>query len=337
MSGRIRCGIIGCGNIYGMHRDVLKTLPQVRVTAVADTKPERAQAAAQECGCAAYTDYRQLLKRDDVDAVHICTPHYLHAQMAVDALNAGKYVLCEKPMAVTVDDAGRMLAADDAAGGNRLCIVFQNRYNDSSQALKSMVQEQPYGPLKALRGMVTWKRTAEYYSDDWHGTRAYEGGGVMINQAIHTLDLVQWLGGGAVSIAGAVTTDRIGGIQVEDTAHAFIRMQNGVTAVFYATNAYETDAPVEVEAMFERATVLLRADSLYLWQQDRLVPLVDGNAAAAEHKDYWGKGHRRQIVDFYDCITEKKPFAVDGRQGIEAVKLVQGLYAAGQTGKETNL
>lgn len=337
MDGIIQAGIIGCGNIYGMHRDVLKTLSRVCVAAVADNKPGRAQAAAQEWGCDAYTDYHQLLERRDIQAVHICTPHYLHARMAVDALNAGKYVLCEKPMAVTVEDARRMIAADEVAGGNRLCIVFQNRYNDASRALKKMVDEQPYGALKALRGMVAWHRTGEYYSDDWHGTQAYEGGGVMINQAIHTLDLVQWLGDGAQSIAGAVTTDRIEGIEVEDTAHAFIRMKNGVTAIFYATNAYEVDAPVEVEAVFEKATALLKASSLYIWQDGQLKRLVDGNTAAGMHKDYWGVGHQRQITDFYDCVAGRKPFAIDGRQGIEAVRLVQGLYAASKTRKETEL
>lgn len=334
MAQEIRAAIIGCGNIYGMHRDVLRQLPGVRVAAVADNKPERAKKAAQELECDAYSDYWELLAREDIQTVHICTPHYLHAQMAIDALRAGKYVITEKPMALCVSDARRIIAADP---GGRLCVVFQNRYNDASVALKKMVEEQTYGPLKALRGMVTWKRTAEYYADDWHGTLEKEGGGVMTNQAIHTLDLVQWLGGGACSVSGSVTLDRIPGIEVEDSAHAFIRMKNGVTAVFYATNAYETDAPVEVEAVFEQATVLLRAADLYLWQGAELKHLVSGNAQPGQHKDYWGVGHLRQLADFYRCVAEGRPFAIDGEQGIEAVKLVRGLYASSARGKEVEL
>lgn len=328
--------MIGCGNIYGMHTDVLRNIEQVTVAAVADTKPERAQAAAREHECRHYGDYREILARDDIDAVHILTPHDTHAQIAIEALNAGKYVLCEKPMAIHPDDARAMIAADEKAGGRHLCVVFQNRYNRAAAALKEMTQRGRYGRLIALRGNVMWKRTQDYYSDDWHGTQAHEGGGVMINQAIHTLDMVQWLGGGASAIRGMADTLRIQGIEVEDSAQAFIRMKNGATAVFCASLAYEADAPVEVEMRFEKATLLMRGDTLYQWEENQL-ELICGGGATGPHKDYWGQGHKAQIADFYRCIREGLPFAIDGAQGIEAVKLVQGLYLSSKTGEDAAL
>ncbi len=332
MTNSIRAAIIGCGAIHHTHLTALKDLPQVQVAAVCDNKPKRAQASAQALGCEAYTDYRRMLTDAAIDAVHICAPHWLHAEMALAALAAGKYVLVEKPMAMTVADAQAMIAADQAAGGGHLCVIFQNRYNHASRILKEIVGDGSFGALQCMRGSVVWRRTEAYYSDDWHGRKATEGGGVMINQAIHTLDLVQWLGGGAASIKGAISTDALTGlIDVEDSAHARILMRSGVPAVFYATVGYGVDSPVEIEAVFERGTFLLRGESLYRLD-DGFTRLCAPDGAPIGQKDCWGSGHRTQIADFYRCVAAGLPFAIDGTQGIEAVKLVCGLYESSATG-----
>lgn len=333
MNKPINAAIIGCGSIHRVHMDVINRLDGVRLAAVCDNKPERAQASAEENGCLSYTDYRELLKNPDIDAVHICTPHYLHGPMALAALRAGKFVLVEKPMACSAEEGRSMIEEDRRQGGNRLCVVFQNRYNDAVQALKGIVDGGLYGPLVCMRGSVVWQRTKEYYSDDWHGKKALECGGVMINQAIHTLDQIQWICGGAESIKGSVGIDAlIGVIEVEDTAHMHIRMKSGIPVVFYATVGYGAHSPVEIEAVFENAVFLLRGSMLYR-TDDGFELLCDPDSKPLGERDYWGSGHLAQISDFYNCIRAGQPFFIDGAQGIEAVKLVFGLYESSETGK----
>jgi UDP-N-acetyl-2-amino-2-deoxyglucuronate dehydrogenase len=333
MNQTYNAAIIGCGSIHHLHAGVIEKLEGVRLAAVCDDKPERAEASAGAHQCLCYTDYRDLLGNPDIDAVHICTPHWLHGRMALDALAAGKYVLVEKPMAVSVAEARAMIAEDGRMGGRRLCVVFQNRYNDAVRALKDIIDGNRYGALRCMRGSVVWYRDEAYYADDWHGKKALECGGVLINQAIHTLDIVQWLCGGAASVKGSATTDALAGvIEVEDTAHMRIRMKNGVPAVFYATVAYDANAPVEVEAVFEQATFLLRGSALYR-AYTGLELVCDSDAKPLGERDYWGSGHLAQIADFYRSIREDRPFFIDGAQGIEAVKLVFGLYESSETGK----
>jgi len=334
----ILTGIIGCGNISGMHADVLSQLPNVKVAGVCDIHPERAQALAQRFHCPAYSDYRELLARPEIQCVHICTPHYLHASMSIDALQAGKYVICEKPMAIFPEDAQAMIRADQQAGGNHLCVVFQNRYNASSQTLKQIIQSNEMGRLLALRGQVVWCRTPEYYSDDWHGSQALEGGGVLINQAIHTLDLVQWLGGGVSTLRGHVSCDKLYDcMEVEDSAHGYMQLQNGASALFYATIAYAMDSPIEIEAVFAQGIARLCGDSLSVTCANQTRTVVDTAAADTGHKGYWGTGHTAQISDFYHCVSNGLPFFIDGIQGLEAVKLVQGFYTSSRTGKPVRI
>lgn len=337
MKNPINAAIIGCGGIHHVHANVISQLDGVRLAAVCDNKPERAEASAEAYGCRSCTDYRELLEDQEIDAVHICTPHWLHGRMAVDALRAGKAVLVEKPMAVTVAQAEEMIAEDASQGGNRLCAVFQNRYNESARAFREIVTDGRYGTLRHMRGSVVWHRSREYYSDDWHGKKALECGGVMINQAIHTLDLVQWLCGGAAEIKGSASTDAFEGvIEVEDSAHMRIVMKNGVTAVFYATVGYGADSPAEIEAVFEEAVVLMRGDRLYR-TDGCMEMLCNPESLPIGEKDYWGSGHLAQIADFYRCLREGSPFFIDGRQGIEAVKLVCGLYESSSTGKTVKI
>jgi UDP-N-acetyl-2-amino-2-deoxyglucuronate dehydrogenase len=337
MPKTINVAIIGCGIIHHVHKEVVGRLDNVRLAAVCDDKPERAQASAGESGCLSYTDYREMLKSDEVTAVHVCTPHWLHGSMALDALRAGKYVLLEKPMATTVAQAEALMAEDGRQGGNRLCVVFQNRYNDSVKMLRDIIADGRYGVLQSMRGSVAWHRAKEYYADDWHGKKELECGGVMINQAIHTLDLVQWLCGGAQEIKGSVSTDALAGVvEVEDSAHMFIRMKSSISAVFYGTVAHGADSPVEIEAVFEKATLLMRGDTL-LRIDGGFEVLCNPESSPLWEKGYWGRGHLAQIGDFYSSIEQGKPFYIDGRQGIEAVKLVCGLYESSRTGKAVRI
>ncbi len=330
MAKIFRVAVIGCGGISNVHFHVLSSMEDVKIVACCDIAIEKAKAAAKKYGCEAVVDWKNLLGRDDIDVVHLCTPHYLHAPMALAFLAEGKHVLTEKPMASELADMDAMIAADQG----RLGVVFQNRYNTSSQAAKRYVENKEFGELLGIRGQVCWHRTVPYYVDSgWRGKWSTEGGGVLINQAIHTLDLVRWLGGEVVKLAGRVSTDYLTGvIEVEDTAHATLFFKSGIRGVFYATNAYVSDSPIEVELMFEHASLRIKGDSLTMEKDGMVRQLTLPLIAETGGKGYWGTGHAALIRDYYDHIIAGKPFWINGAEGAHALRLLKTIYASSQAG-----
>ena len=186
--------VIGCGMISKNHFKALKNVQNARCVLACDNKPQRARAAMELYGVPAMeTDYRKVLENPDIDAVHICLPHYLHAAVAIEALEHGKHVLCEKPMALDPADAEAMIRARDKSG-KQLGICLQNRYNESSRYMKELMDSGRMGRVIGGRGAVVWNRNPDYYTgSDWRGTLDKEGGSALENQAVHTFDLLQWL------------------------------------------------------------------------------------------------------------------------------------------------
>ncbi len=319
--------VIGCGAISPLHADAIMELGHAKLLIVIDTDLKKAQKTAERYGCEAAADYRMILERDDIQVVHLCTPHHLHAEMAVELLAAGKHVLTEKPMAENVDSAKAMLEAAKTSQA-QLGVTFQNRYNAASQMIHDYIASDLLGKLVCMKGIVTWHRDQSYYgSAAWRGKWATEGGGVLINQTLHTLDLLQWFGGSIASVKGSVTADCLGDmIEVEDTAHACIDFTNGARALFYGTNAYRTDSPVELEIVFENGTLQQRRDTLYLWKDGKETRLCEPPAAPQGGKSYWGTSHQKLIADFYQHIEDSRPFWINAEEGMKALRLITDLY-----------
>ncbi|MDR0271134.1 Gfo/Idh/MocA family oxidoreductase [Paenibacillus sp.] len=324
---KIGAAIIGCGAIFPLHAEAVKKLDDAELRLVIDINPDKARDAALFYGCEAAADYKLLLQREDIQVVHICTPHYLHAEMAIELLAAGKHVLTEKPMAENSASAKAMLNAARNSKG-QLGVTFQNRYNAASQMIYEYIRSGNLGELICMKGIVTWHRDRSYYSSAaWRGKWTTEGGGVLINQTIHTLDLLQWFGGEVTSVHGSVTADTLrDDIEVEDTAHACINFKSGARALFYGTNAYGTDSPVELEVVFEHGVLYQRRDSLYLWKDGKETQLCEPPRTASEGKSYWGASHSKLITDFYQHVREDRPFWINGEEGIKVLQLIAGLY-----------
>lgn len=330
---KIRTALIGCGGISQVHLQALSKMDNVELVSVADIKEERAKARAGQYGCAYTTDWQEYVSRDDIDVVHICTPHYLHAPMAIALLDSGKRVLTEKPMASEVADAEEMIRHSDG----RLAVVFQNRYNEASQFIRQSIADGRYGKLLSMRAAVNWHRTPEYYtSSGWRGFFKTEGGGVLINQAIHTLDLMLYFAGKPASVRGHVSTDLLyDTIEVEDTASGLIKFESGLLANFYCTNTFGTDRPVEIELVFERATLKTDAETLHVTQNGGTELICTSAASGA--KAYWGTTHEVLLRDFYKAVEEKRPFWIDGESALPVLKLLKGVYESSRTGKEVQL
>ena len=330
---KIRTALIGCGGISKVHLDALSHMDNVELVSVADVKENRAKARAEQYGCAYTTDWTEYVSRDDIDVVHICTPHYLHAPMAIALLDSGKRVLTEKPMASEVADAEEMIRHSDG----RLAVVFQNRYNEASQFIRQSIADGRYGKLLSMRAAVNWHRTPEYYtSSGWRGFFKTEGGGVLINQAIHTLDLMLYFAGKPASVRGHVSTDLLyDTIEVEDTASGLIKFESGLLANFYCTTTFGTDRPVEIELVFERATLKTDAETLHVTQNGGTELICSSAASGA--KAYWGTTHEVLLRDFYKAVEEKRPFWIDGESALPVLKLLKGVYESSRTGKDVQL
>ncbi|NOU91867.1 gfo/Idh/MocA family oxidoreductase [Paenibacillus sp. LMG 31456] len=327
--------IIGLGSISGIHLKAVVGLDSSELKAVVDVNESLAKQVAAEYGCDYYTDYKEMLKREDIQVVHLCTAHHLHAPMAVDVLNAGKHVLTEKPMAETKAAGQSMLQAAVQNPDVQLGVIFQNRYNAASQRIKKAVDSGEFGKLICMKGIVTWYRNSSYYETEWKGKWATEGGGVLINQSIHTLDLLHWFGGDIASVKGSFSNDSLEDvIEVEDTVHAYVEFENGARAIFYATNAYLKNSPVELEVVFEKGSLVQRGETLYLEQDGQLTVLTEPPVNNTGEKSYWGVSHELQIRDFYEHLLQDQHFWIDGPEGYKTFSLVMDIYESSRTGKK---
>lgn len=315
-----RVGIIGCGGISAVHVQVIRELENTELAACADVIPERASRA----GCAAYTDWQAMLEREKLDAVHLCTPHYLHPVMAAEAARRGIAVFTEKPPAI---DLAGWEQVKEAAKRVPVGVCFQNRYHPHIRSCRRFLQEATYGALRGIRAFVTWNRTAEYYAAaDWKGKWATEGGGALINQAIHTLDLIIGFLGLPDQAEAVMHNHHLrGAIEVEDTAEIYLQ-KGGIPALLYASNAYSQDAPVILELHFDRAVVRLEGDLMTVLQDGRKqeIPCITDPILG---RSYWGAGHKACIADFYRSLEAGTPYQNDPASCDATMQTLLNLYA----------
>lgn len=334
----MKISIVGCGGISRTHIGAVREISDARIISVADCIPERAQAAAEQCGAKAYTSLDTMLSGEKPDILHICTPHCLHVPMAVYAMERGIDVLCEKPCAMTEEQL-KALRDCQHRTGRQFGVCFQNRYNRSVRYLKDIIDSGLYGELIGMRAFVTWKRDADYYaSGDWRGKKATEGGGVLINQALHTLDLMNMLGGGVKAVTAHCSNDHLRGIiEVEDTVSVFAEFSRGFRGVFFATTANAVTSPVMLEANFADRSIRIEGDSVFEQKDGKLTPVLDADSFINHGKACWGSGHAALIRDFYESVTSKRPFSIDADEGGKAIELLLAIYKSAEKDERIEL
>lgn len=333
----MKTAVIGCGGVSVVHFRALKENPDAEIIAVCDIKPERAQKAAAEFGGKAYCNFGELLANEKPDTVHICTPHYLHTPMAIAALEAGINVLLEKPCSVS-DEETVLLKQAQEKSGKQLAVCFQNRYNLCVCEAKNIIESGSMGAVRSIRAFVTWDRGADYYSDDWHGTKDKECGGVLINQAIHTVDLVQYLGGRFKKITAHVANDHLKGvIEVEDNACILAELDGGASALIYATTAYAENSDVLIDITLEKGKLRIEGEKLCIQNGDGFTDITKKNESVYHGQSYWGTGHGALINDFYDCLKSGRKFAIDAYEGSVAARAVFAAYKSSESGLSIEL
>lgn len=328
-----KIAIIGCGDVSSVHFEAVAAIDGAELVAVCDTNPGRLAAASQARGVPGYSDVVRMLEEVRPDVVHVCTPHNQHADPAIAALERGIDVISEKPLASTLADGGRLVAAA-AASSARIGICFQNRYNQAVAAMAGRLASGEFGAVLGGSGTVMWNRSTEYYRDrPWRGSWQGGGGGLLMNQAIHTLDLLQWMLGKVTTVAGNAATHTLGEtIEVEDTAELAMVHANGARSVFYATLANPVNAPVTVDIVAEKATLHLRGD-LTIEHDDGRVEVVQERRAASDGRDYWGASHRLLIEDFYSQLGRPGPFWIDPAEALKTLRIIKSVYAQSYPGQ----
>lgn len=330
--------IVGCGAIYPMHAEALKNMDNACVAAVCDIHAERLQAAQEKYGCKGYADYKEMIASEKPDVVHICLPHYLHAPVAMYAMEQGCNVVTEKPMAICFADAKEMLEVEKKSG-KRLFVIMQNRYNNASVKLREVLLSGALGKVKEIRGNVNWSRPMPYYTESgWRGKLATEGGGALINQSVHTLDLMLWFMGGKPATVSASMATLAHDIEVEDMITGVLDYAGGERINFYFTNNALKNYPVEIMLTCEKGTAKITGQELLVELDDGSAPITaELEKADGVIKGYWGNSHEKQIRDVYACMENGKVPFVTPQDALSSHEVMFAIYKSARENVKVDL
>ena len=324
--------LVGCGVISANHLNAVSKLNNVKVVALCDVEPERAEARREKFSldCSIYTNYYEMLESEKLDAVHITTPHYLHFPMAKAALEKGINVFLEKPACISNAELDELMRIEKESSA-KLCVSFQTRYNPATQLAKKIAAEDG-GVLRAYASLF-WNRDNAYYATgSWRGRMETEGGGVLINQAIHTLDFICCLMGKPVSVIASTSNHCLDKTKydVEDTADGLVRFENGTTANFYATNSFPGNDNVSVVFYTKNHRVEVQSNKIYL---DGYMINDPSLSAVYYGKQVYGNGHECLIAKYYEALENDTPVPIDLEGSQDPLRLLLAVYASNN--KET--
>ena len=321
--------MIGAGNISATHVRALAGIAGVTLAGVYGPRLERAQAVADIGGGRGYDSLERMFAAESPDMVIVGTPSGLHGEHAAAAVRHGIHVLVEKPLEITVARVDALIAHASERGVT-LGVVFQDRVKPGVRALKAAVDAEPFGRVALIRAQVPWWRPPEYYRDSqWRGTWALDGGGALMNQGIHTVDLLLWLCGPVTRVSGKAVT-RCHDIEVEDTAVAILEFASGAIGTLEATTCAYPGRPRRIEISGAAGTAILDGDRFAPDAQ----PAADAppqNVASPVVSDV--SPHRDVIADFIEACRRRRPPVCGGLDGRRSVQLIEAIYASSRLGR----
>jgi UDP-N-acetyl-2-amino-2-deoxyglucuronate dehydrogenase len=330
----IHVGLIGGGNITETHARAAHAIPGVEIAAIHGTNAEKVARLCREHSGTPYQDFDAFLRHRPMDLVIIGSPSGLHATQGIAAAHRGLHVLTEKPIEISTARADALIEAAKQSKV-QLGVIFQDRMKPHIRQLKSWIDQGLLGKILFVDARVKWYRPPEYYADSrWRGTLALDGGGAVINQGIHTVDLLLWLLGDVVRVQ-ARTATLLHRIEAEDTAAAILEFASGTLGVFHATTAAHPGYPRRVEITGTEGTVILEHDRILaanLRTASTAAGLLESNvdenqsASSATVSDF--RGHQAVLEDFLQAIQHNRAPACDGLEGRRSVALVEAIYRA---------
>lgn len=355
MSEKLRFGILGCGVIGPQHARAITALSDdAQLVAVADTVPERAKKLGEEYGCEYHDDIAQFLARPDLDAISICTPSGMHAEHAMDAIRAGKHVVIEKPVDVQLGVIDRLIEVQRATD-RKAAVISQHRFDRATQIVHEAAQAGKFGKLTVGTAQVSWWRSQGYYdSGEWRGTWALDGGGALMNQSVHTLDLLQWVMGPITEVCaytGLLAHERI---EVEDAAVAILKFANGALGLLEATTAAYPGLTVQMKVHGDRGSAIIDNDKLKYYhsaqgedqgsaygsrgdknQVSEILGQYEEQASgptAGSDPSSLGSTHSDQILDFIRAVREGREPLVNVEEARKVVAVILAVYESARNG-----
>lgn len=325
-------GIIGCGMISGFHARALAAIDGARLVGVYDPNSASMARAAEAYGVGTFDSMEAMLACPEIDAVCVLTPNGLHAPIALQALAAKKHVVVEKPMAITLEDADRLVAASEAAR-LQLCVISQLRFSPAVQAVKRALEAGAFGKIVSASLSMKYYRDASYYTGSgWRGTWAMDGGGALMNQGIHGVDLLQYLAG-PVRRVHAVCKTQTRPIETEDSAAAILEFASGAVGTLEASTTCAPGYPRRLEICGDRGGVTLEEEDILRW--DLPIPKPDltahSGAASSDPSAIDARGHERQLRNMVAAIQSGEQLLVDAREGRKPVRIILSVYESART------
>lgn len=332
-------GIIGCGNVAKFHAQAIKAIPNAKLSAIYGRNPDKANAFAKEHTCTPYTDLQLLLSNTELDIVCIVTPSGTHLEPCMSAANAGKHIICEKPLEVSVARTQQMINYCKEKGVV-LSGIFNRRFYPAVLAFKKAVEEDRFGQITLCEASIKWYRTQAYYdSGAWRGTKELDGGGALMNQGIHTIDLLLYLMGDVKRLTASTACLTHEGIEVEDTAVVLLEFVNGAKGIIQGSTSCwsSTGHPAEVNICGENGSVFLADDQFKVWDFKEPKP-VDRKIQSTmlnENKSGQGAndpnamdfiGHQKNIENVIDTLEGKADLLVTGSEALKPIKLINTIY-----------
>lgn len=347
MSARLKFGVVGTGVgssfISGAASELAKE-GVLELTGVVARNRAKTEEFARKYGFkSAYLNIYDMISSEKPDIVAVSAPHYAHFQIALEAIESGVNILVDKPMAVNLTEADELIRRAEARGV-KLGVIFQSRFSDSFNFVKSLVDGGAFGRLIMGEAVVEWYRTEEYYTgSSWRGRLATEGGGALINQAIHTIDLLLWIMGEPDSVWAKV--DTVGhDIEVEDLAVAVVRFRNGALGVIQASTATYPGLPTRLEVHGLKGTVIIEGDEVKFMKIAEEIPSLKPPVKKIEGLRAWERpeavpieNHKRLLKDFVDAVLEDRKPRVDGYEGRRSLELIRAIYRSSTTGEVVKL
>lgn len=336
----VRAALIGCGDVSVVHAEALAAMQAeglVELVAICDIDPARAEAAAAMYGVPGFTDHRAMLREALPDVVHVTTPHNQHVEASLDALAAGVDVLTEKPLAHSRDDALRFVEqahrlTQSPQNGRptppRIGVCLQNRYNVSSVKMRELLDRGGLGAITGAYSSVVWTRNEAYYqAKPWRGRWDQAGGGLLINQALHTLDLISWFMGPVQVVDGNASSRVYGHVsQVEDTCEAVFQHASGARTTFFGTLTAPRHRSIELEITGENGTAMIGPSGLQVHFTDGTVLSAPERVAVSPGRSYWGVSHELLIRDFYAGHGSGEPFWITPTEATACLDMAFDIY-----------
>lgn len=342
-------GIVGCGMIGRMHAEVIKLIPYARLGGVADTNHEKCQQLASEYSCRCYYDYKDMLGCKDIDIISVCTPSGMHYDIVMNSAIAGKHVIVEKPIEVDMVKARKMV---EVCKFNKikLSVVLQHRFDTDIIALKKLIDDGEMGNLYYGTSKTIWYRDENYYKQNsWRGTWEYDGGGALINQSIHYIDLLLYIMGEVESVSGKCRTYRHKNIETEDTGIAILQFKNGSIGSIEGTTIAYPGLYTELSIYGEKGTVVIKNDVFEFVElkddsgskfkkviinnkENRKVVSYTTGKSNASSLDL--TSHKRLYEDLIDAIEKDREPSVSGEEGLRSLEAVKAIYCSSKEKKE---